>query len=63
MYKPPNSDITATAKVARAAVDDSAPNDVKNKITAIIKYVQGSMVLISFPVKIIEQPFRTNVLL
>ena len=44
MYKPPNNVITATAKVARAAVDDSAPNDVKNKIIAIIKYVQGSMV-------------------
>lgn len=37
MYIPPARVITATAKVARAAVDESAPNEVKNKIAAMIK--------------------------
>lgn len=37
VYNPPTSIIDATAKVAMAAVADRAPNDVKNKITAIIK--------------------------
>lgn len=40
--------ITATAKVAIAATGDNAPNDVKNSIIAIIKYVQGSMMFLPF---------------
>lgn len=48
VYKPPASVMTATANVARAAVDEIAPKDVKNKITAMIKYVQGSIMCTSF---------------
>ena len=48
VYSPPNSVITATTNVAQAATGVNAPNDVKNNSIAIIKYVQGSMVLISF---------------
>lgn len=40
--------ITATAKVAIAATGVNAPNDVKNSIIAIIKYVQGSIILLPF---------------
>ncbi len=48
MYSPPSRVITATTKVAQAATGVNAPNDVKNNSIAIIKYVQGSIVLVSF---------------
>lgn len=38
----------ATANVASPATGEIAPNDVKNKIIAIIKYVVGSMIKSSF---------------
>lgn len=41
---PPAREIVATAKVASAAVCDNAPNEVKNNIIAMIKYVQGSII-------------------
>ncbi len=62
MYSPPNRVMTATTNVAQAATGVNAPKDVKNNNIAIIKYVQGSIVLISF-LLYIEQQFRTNVLL
>lgn len=48
MYRPPARVIVATAKVAMAAVDEIAPNEVRNNITAMIKYVQGSIMCTSF---------------
>ena len=38
----------AAARVDAAATGAVAPNDIMNKITAIMKYVQGSMIFISF---------------
>lgn len=40
---PPAREIDATAAVAAAAVAEIAPKEIKNKITAIIKYVQDSI--------------------
>lgn len=63
MYTPPRNVITATARVATDATGVKAPNDVNSKIIAIVKYVQGSMIFNSFLIYVLEQQFRTNVLL
>lgn len=56
--------IAETAKVAAAATGVAAPSEIKKRIIAIIKYVHGSIVVISFLFVIIyncEHLFRTTV--
>ncbi|MCH5212173.1 MAG: hypothetical protein J1G06_04090 [Oscillospiraceae bacterium] len=46
--RPPTNKMHAAAREDAAAIGAVAPNDIINKITAIMKYVQGSMIFISF---------------